>query len=146
MSCMNTQWCYWVWICSTQSRNLHNLEIALCILRIWKLHANLEIAQPNLHLYNTFTQSWDCGNAIHKLNGVIEVRASKLTMFNWQKRGESSVGEAFGDTQQVWGLTAPAPRPRGRECLQVGELPMSQHARCLWWQWSCNRPCRITLA
>ena len=34
------------WKCSVQSRNLHHLEIALCILRLRKLHANLEIAQP----------------------------------------------------------------------------------------------------
>ena len=35
---------YTGWICSVQSRNLHNLEIALRILRIPKLRANLEIA------------------------------------------------------------------------------------------------------
>ena len=33
-----------VYICSAQSRNLRHLEIALRILRILKLHANLEIA------------------------------------------------------------------------------------------------------
>ena len=37
-------YCHYKYICSVQSRNLHNLEIAQCILRIRKLHANLEIA------------------------------------------------------------------------------------------------------
>ena len=32
------------YMCSAQSRNLRNLEITLCILRIPKLRANLEIA------------------------------------------------------------------------------------------------------
>ena len=40
-------------ICSAQSRNLRNLEMALHILRILKLRANLEIAQPILRLHNT---------------------------------------------------------------------------------------------
>ena len=35
----------WYNICSVQSRNLRNLKIALCILRIRKLCANLEITR-----------------------------------------------------------------------------------------------------
>ena len=37
-------YCHYKYIRSVQSRNLHNLEIAQCILRIRKLHANREIA------------------------------------------------------------------------------------------------------
>ena len=50
-----------------QSRNLRNLEITLHILRIRKLCANLEIAQPGLSLQNIFAQSQDCMSAICKL-------------------------------------------------------------------------------
>ena len=59
-----------MYICSTQSRNLRNLEIALHILRIPKLRANLEIAQPILRLRNTFTQSRNC--AILRLRERVE--------------------------------------------------------------------------
>ena len=38
---------FWhVYICSAQSENWHNLEIALRVLRILKLRSSLEIAQP----------------------------------------------------------------------------------------------------
>ena len=49
-----------LYICSAQSENLCNLEIALRILRILRLHSSLEIAQPILRLRNTCAQSRDC--------------------------------------------------------------------------------------
>ena len=47
-------------ICSAQSENLRNLEIALRILRIPRLRSNLEIAQAIWRLRNTCAQSEDC--------------------------------------------------------------------------------------
>ena len=47
-------------ICSAQSENLRNLEIALRILRIPRLRSNLEIAQAIWRLRNTCAQSGDC--------------------------------------------------------------------------------------
>ena len=44
--------CTCIILCSAQSRNLCNLEIALRILRIPKLCANLEIAQSILRLHS----------------------------------------------------------------------------------------------
>ena len=46
-------------ICSAQSENLRNLEIALRILRILRLRSNLEIAQLISRLRNTRAQSRD---------------------------------------------------------------------------------------
>jgi len=43
------------WICSAQFRNLRNLEIAQRILRIWKLHTNLKIADTILRFRNPRT-------------------------------------------------------------------------------------------
>ena len=40
-----------------QSENLRNLEIALHILRIPRLHSNLKIAQPISRLHNTHIRS-----------------------------------------------------------------------------------------
>jgi len=57
-------------LCSVQSRNLHNLEIVLRILRIQKLRANLENAQPILRLGNTFAQSWNCAIRLRSLEIV----------------------------------------------------------------------------
>ena len=54
---MNLFGCY---ICSAQSENLRNLEIALRILRIPRLRSNLEIAQAIWRLRNTCAQSGDC--------------------------------------------------------------------------------------
>ena len=48
------------YICSAQSENLRNLEIALRILRIPRLRSNLEIAQAIWRLRNTCAQSGDC--------------------------------------------------------------------------------------
>ena len=42
----------------------------LCILRIQKLGANLEIAELILRLCNMIVKSWDCVSTIHKLNRV----------------------------------------------------------------------------
>ena len=50
-------------ICSVTSRNLRNLEIALRILGIRKLHANLVILRP----CKTFVQSRDCARRLHNL-------------------------------------------------------------------------------
>ena len=58
-------------VCSTQPRNLHNLEIVLSIFRIWKLRASLEIVQSILRLHNMFTQSQDCVSTIHKHNRLM---------------------------------------------------------------------------
>ena len=81
----------------TQSRNLRNLEIALRTLRIWKLRANLEIAWAQL----TNIMGWEC----------LRVQSSPC----W-----SSL-EALS-TPQVWGLSVPIPRLKGREFLRIGEL------------------------
>ena len=57
-------------ICSAQSRNLCNLEIALCILRILKLRANLEIAHwvyAISRLCGTSAQSRDRAVPVHNL-------------------------------------------------------------------------------
>ena len=51
-----------VCLCSAQSRNLRNLKIALCILRILKLRANLKIAHwvyAISRLHSTSAQSRD---------------------------------------------------------------------------------------
>jgi len=56
----------YIYICSSQSRNLRNLEITLRILRIPKLRTNLEIVQPIWRLCNMIEQSRDC--AIHLCN------------------------------------------------------------------------------
>jgi len=59
--------------CSVHSRNLHNLEIVLRILRIQKLHANLcKIAQPILRLHNTFARSQDCASTICEHNRLTD--------------------------------------------------------------------------
>jgi len=98
-----------LYICSMHSRNLRNLKIALCILRIRKLHANLEIVQPILRLCNTFARSWNCT----ELTNGRELRAL------WD-------GDTLnGSTPQVWDLSVPIPRPRRRELLTVGKLPRS---------------------
>ena len=47
----------WKCISSAQSENLHNLEIALCILRILRLCSNFEIAQ-HVHNLRTLTFAW----------------------------------------------------------------------------------------
>ena len=47
----------WKSIGSVQSENLHNLEIALCILRILRLCSNLEIAQ-HVHNLRTLNFAW----------------------------------------------------------------------------------------
>ena len=55
------------WICSAQSGNLCNLEIALRILRILRLCSNLEIAHCSCaisRLRNYSAQSSDCTNYV----------------------------------------------------------------------------------
>ena len=47
----------WKCISSAQSENLHNLEIALCILRILRLCSNFEIAQ-HVHNLRTLNFAW----------------------------------------------------------------------------------------
>ena len=69
-----------IYVCSTQFRNLRNLEIALRIVGIPKLRANLEIAQTILRLRNTFAQPRDCANILRNhrtfdLSHVVEDRA-----------------------------------------------------------------------
>ena len=54
-------------ICSAQSENLRNLEIALRILRIPRLRSNLEIAQAIWRLRNTCAQSGDCVTRVRNL-------------------------------------------------------------------------------
>ena len=55
-------------------------------------------------------------------------------------------------TPQVWDLSAPVPRPRGREFLRVGELPrspwcggLSIHAQHWRWRRSCKSLLRMSL-
>ena len=55
------------YICSAQSENLRNLEIALRILRIPRLRSNLEIAQAIWRLRNTCAQSGDCVTRVRNL-------------------------------------------------------------------------------
>jgi len=58
------------YICSAQSGNLRNLEIALRILRIRKLRTNLEIAQwvyAISRLRSTSAQSRDCAAPVRNL-------------------------------------------------------------------------------
>ena len=59
-------WLY-IYICSAQSENLRNLEIALRILRIPRLRSNLEIAQAIWRLRNTCAQSGDCVICVRNL-------------------------------------------------------------------------------
>ena len=47
---------------SAQSENLHNLEIALCILRIPRMRSNLEIAHYNCAISRLRNKSLDCTN------------------------------------------------------------------------------------
>ena len=47
-------------ICSAQSENLRNLEIALRILRIPRLHSNLKIERAIWRLCSTCARSQDC--------------------------------------------------------------------------------------
>ena len=51
-------------------KNLRNLEIALRILRIWKLCSNLEIAQPIMRMRKWIAQSQDYTSAICEHNGL----------------------------------------------------------------------------
>ena len=73
----------YTYICSAQSDNLRNLEIALCILRIPRLRSNLEIAQPISRLRS---QSQDC--ITHTRNLKIAWFACttnyNLCQYNWQ--------------------------------------------------------------
>ena len=74
-----------IYICSMQFRNLCNLEIALRILRIQKLHTNLEIAHSILRLHSTFAQSRDCASAICECNGLTGwEHPSWLTEESWE--------------------------------------------------------------
>ena len=55
----------YVCMCSVQSVNLRNLEIALCILRILRLCSNLKIAHSSCaisRLHNYCAQSSDYAN------------------------------------------------------------------------------------
>ena len=98
-----------------------------CILRVPKLRANLEVARG-------------CVMA----NGV---GVSEMT--NRRELRTFRDGDALnGGTPQVWDLSTPVPRPRGREFLRVGELPRSPWCWGLRWKLegfncACNRNCAI---
>ena len=71
---------HYICIRYVQSRNLRNLKITLCILRILKLRDNLKIAQPILRLRNMFAQSRNCTIRLRNLKQWAHgVRASELT-------------------------------------------------------------------
>ena len=59
-----------MYICSVQSGNLRNLEIALCILRILRLRSNLEIAHYSYaisRLCIIVARSRDCATIVRNL-------------------------------------------------------------------------------
>ena len=97
-------------VCSAQSRNLRNL-------RIPKLRANLEIAQPilrlrkrlrNIHLRNLEIARAQFANVM--ANGV---RASELTTRRELRTFRD--GDALnGGTPLVWDLSAPVPQTEGK--------------------------------
>jgi len=79
------------------------------------------------------------------------VRASELTNRR-ELRTFRDDDVLNGGTPQVWDLSAPVPRPRGREFLRVGELPrspwcggLSIHARHWMWRRSCKSLLRTSL-
>ena len=53
----STELCLLLYICSAQSENLRNLEIAMRILRILRLRSNLEIVQPISRLCDLHAES-----------------------------------------------------------------------------------------
>ena len=81
------------------------------------------------------TQSWDCA-----------VRLRNLELTNRRELRTFRDGNALNvGTPQVWDLSAPVPRPRGREFLRVVELPrslwcggLSIHVRHWRWRQSCK--------
>ena len=85
-----------------------------------------------------------CASAICERNGL-----TGWERLNWLTERELRTfrnGDSLnGGTPQVWDLSAPIPRPRGREFLRVGELPrspwcggLSIHARHWRWRRSCK--------
>ena len=125
-----------------QSRNLRNLKIVMHILRIWKLHANLEITQPIMRLCNTLAQSRDCSSAICERNGM-----TRWQHLSWQTEESWELSKLVkplnGGTSQVWGLSTPVPRPREGSFSELANFP--EHARHWWWWQSYRSSLRMFL-
>jgi len=110
--------------CSAQSTNLFNLEIALHILRSWKLHANLEIEHWGYRILRSCNFCWSsfefpscikvrkyirssCSSVIitvgHVFKPPIPKTSGKFT--NSEKFPSPQFGYAHRETPDLWSVT-----------------------------------------